>query len=277
LKIGIRAHDLGKQPIEQLAKKISEKGFSCIQLAPAKALEGFEYYPGCLNSETFANIGNNFKRNGISISVLGCYINPVHPDKDERRRELDRFKEHLRFVKDLGCNLVATETGSFNPDFTFNPDNHGEMAFSLVTESIRELVKEAEKLGVNVGIEGVAKYTINTPERLKRLIDEINSDNLKVVFDPVNYIAINNYRDQDKMIKQSFELFGDKIVVLHAKDFDVQDGILKVVPAGKGMLNYDLVIKLLKQANPFVDILLEDIKEPFMEESRKFIEEIWLK
>lgn len=277
MNIGIRAHDIGKLPMDELSEKISEKGFNCIQLAPVKALEGFEYYPGCFDLGRATNIKSSFSKKGISISVLGCYINPVHPDKEERGKLLDRFKEHLRYVRDFGCSIVATETGSLNADLSFNSDNHGDMAFNIIAESIGELVREAEKAGVNVGVEGVWKHTINTPERLKRLIDEVNSDNLKVVFDPVNYLNINNYNEQDKIINQCFELFGDKIKILHAKDFILQDGKVMVAPAGKGMLNYDLVFKLLKSTQQPVDILLEDIKEPFMVESRKFIENNWLR
>lgn len=275
MNIGIRAHDFGSGSLEQLADNISEKGFNCIQLAPPKAIEGFEYYPGCYNSDMAKNIRNNFERKGIHISVLGCYINPVHPDKTERRELLDRFKEHIHYVRDFGCKIVGTETGSLNADLSFHSDNHGEEAFNCITESIGELVHEAEKHDVFVGVEGVTKFTIHTPERLKRLIDTINSDNLKVIFDPVNLIDINNYKEQDKIIKQSFELFGDKIAILHAKDFTVQDNVLKTVPAGKGMLNYDLVLKSLKATNPNADILMENIKEQFMSESKKFIEEIY--
>ena len=275
MNIGIRAHDFGKLPIEQLADKISQKGFNYIQLAHGKALEGVGSDLGCLNANIARHIGSTFKRKGIEISVLGCYINLVHPDKNERRRLLDKFKEHLRYARDFGCNIVATETGSLNADLSFNHENHGEKAFDSIAESIRELVREAERFDVIVGVEGVAKYTIHTPDRMRRLLDAINSNNLQVIFDPVNFIDINNYKEQDKIINKCFELFGDKIAAVHAKDFIVQDGEIKSVPAGKGILNYELVMKFLKQRKPSIDILIEDIKEPFMEESKKFIEGIY--
>ena len=39
------------------------------------------------------------------------------------------------------------------------------------------------------------------------------------IFDPVNYLNIDNYKEQDKMINDIFTLLADKICVLHAKDF----------------------------------------------------------
>ena len=55
---------------------------------------------------------------------------------------------------------------------------------------------------------------------------------------------------------------GDKIEILHAKDFVAQAGTKKVVSAGKGMLNYDLVIKLLKSRNRLIVYYWRVLKSP---------------
>ena len=46
MNLGVRAHDFGKLEIEELAKKISEKKFKCIQLALHKAIAGLDTTPG---------------------------------------------------------------------------------------------------------------------------------------------------------------------------------------------------------------------------------------
>lgn len=275
MNIGVRAHDVGKLPIEELALKISERKATAIQLALAKALDGVNSELGCLSPGMANYIRDTLKKNNINIAVLGCYINPIHPDKDIRRKSLDRFKEHIRYARDFGCSIVGTETGSLNGDLSFNPGNHGEEAFQMLVESVRELVDEAEKFGVFVGIEGVWKNTINTPQRMKRLIDTIQSNNLQVIFDPVNYLNADNYTGQDNMIKESIELFGDRIVALHAKDFIIEENRAKVVPPGKGLLNYELLINLLKQKKPYLYALTEDIRPEFMEYSKAFITDLY--
>lgn len=40
--LGCRAHDFGKLALEELAGKVADAGFDCLQLAPAKAVAGFE-------------------------------------------------------------------------------------------------------------------------------------------------------------------------------------------------------------------------------------------
>lgn len=274
MNIGIRCHDFGKNSLEEQVQKVKGKGFSAVQLAVGKAIEGINFNSGCLSPGLAHHIGAAFQSSNIQIAILGCYINPVSPVLTERRKSLERFKEHIRYARDFGCSIVATETGSLNEDMSFAEENHGEEAFSVILESVTELVREAEKFGVIVGIEGVTVHTINTPTRMKRLLDEVASNNIQVVFDPVNFLNIKNYERQDEMIKEAIELFGDRIVAIHAKDFIVEDGHMKIVPAGRGQLNYKLLMKLIKDKKPFVNILLEDIKEEFMEESVNFLKNI---
>ncbi|MBC8062142.1 MAG: sugar phosphate isomerase/epimerase [Clostridiaceae bacterium] len=274
--LGIRAHDFGKNTVEILAKKVSEKGFFSIQLALLKAIDGIDFSLGKLSPGMAYYIKDTFAKENIQIAVLGCYINPIHPDIDERRKQLDRFKEHIRFARDFGCSVVGTETGSLNFGDSYKNENESEEAFETLIESLKELVKEAEKFGVIVGIEGGKNEVLTCPKKMKRALDIIQSNNLQVIFDPVNYISLENYKDQDNMLKEAFDLFGDRIVMSHAKDFLVKDGFInKATAPGKGSLNYELFLRLLKERKPFVNILLDEVAEADMEESMKFIRNLY--
>jgi sugar phosphate isomerase/epimerase len=178
---------------------------------------------------------------------------------------------HLRFARDFGCGIVATETGSINADFSFHRDNRGEKAFNDLVESVKEMTEEAERFGVITAIEGVTRYVTHTPERVAKVLENVDSNNLQVVFDPVNLISIDNYQDQDNIISRSFELFGNRMVILHAKDFTISDGQTKSVQAGNGMLNYELLFKLLKAHKPDINILMEDAKPTTMPEGMKYL------
>lgn len=273
--IGVRAHDFGKQNIEDLAKKIGNKGFPCIQLALGKAVAGIDSSLGKLNPGMANYIRETLYKENIHVAVMGCYINPIHPDPIERRKSLERFKEHIRYARDFGCSIVGTETGSMNADFSYNPATHSEEALQILIESVKELVEEAEKFGVLVCIEGVTSHSVSTPQKMKRVLDTIQSNNLQVIFDPVNFLSIENYQNQDEIIKESFELFGDRIVILHAKDFIIEDGKMVTVETGKGLLNYELLIKLTKVQKPYIQVLLENATEDTAQASKKYIEDIY--
>lgn len=272
MKIGIRAHDFGKDTIENLAENIQNQGFSTIQLALKKALLDVEILELALTPEYAQNVAKVLANYNIDISVLGCYLNFAHPDLKERDRYLQLFKAHLEVSSDFGCKLVGTETGSINGDYSFHKDNHGSEAFNLLVGSLASLVEKAESVNAIVGVEGVASHIIHTPERMKQLLDAIQSKNLKVIFDPVNFITYENHQKQDDMIKNALDLFGDRIEVIHAKDFIVQNQQIKIVPPGEGLFHYDVLFREMKALNlNRPNVLLEDISLEAMQKSKAYL------
>ena len=131
LRIGVRPTTSGKLPADELARRIADSGLTCVQLAVNKAIAGADLKPGRgdLNPGLAWHIGEAFSRHRLQIAVLGCYINLSHPDPAARAPLLSYFKEHLRYARDFGCGIVATETGSLNPDWSFHPENRGDRGF----------------------------------------------------------------------------------------------------------------------------------------------------
>ena len=271
VRIGVRAHDFGCLPAGELAAKIAAKHLVCTQLALGKAIAGLNLKPGALNPGLAFEIGRAFQEHGVQIAVLGCYVNPIHPDPATRKSLLGLFKEHLRYARDFGNGLVALETGSVNADYSPHPENHSETAFQQSLASIAELVAEAEHFGVIVGIEAVASHVVSTPQKMRRMLDTVASNNLQVVFDPVNLLSLDNYHAQERVIGESLELFGDRIAVIHAKDFVVENGLFKSASAGLGKLRHDLVMKFAVAQKPGIGILLEDTNEQAAQDRRQFL------
>jgi len=276
MHIGIRAHDIGKLPAPELARRVDAKGMSCVQLAVNKAIDGMNLTPGRgdLTPGLAWQIRSAFSQHRVQIAVLGCYINLSNPDHAARASLMAWFKEHLRCARDFGCAVVGTETGSLNPDWSPHPENRGEDAFKALVPRVAELVAEAERFGVIVGIEGVASHVLNSPARIRRLLDDIRSTNLQVIFDPVNLLSIENYTQQERVMKESFDLFGDRIAIIHAKDFIPDAGTLKQVRTGgggKGQLRYDILVPWLKEHKPGIAILLEEASEATAEECVAYI------
>lgn len=270
MKLGIRGHDLNKMPAEQLAKIISEKGFNAVQLAIGKS---FDFYtgPGSLTREISREIGDVFQEHHVQIAVLGCYIQMIHPDPDVRRKELNRFKEHLAVANDFGCLLVGTETGNIHAEISYTTDNFKEEPFLAVVESVKELAAEAEKQNVVIGVEAGVNHPIYSPKTMKRLLDLVDSEHVQVIFDPVNLLTPDTWLQQTDIYKEAFALFGDKIAVVHAKDVIVESGALQAVPVGKGLIDYKTVFDLMEETGRSIPVLLEDVRDPFIEESRQFL------
>jgi len=266
LRFGLRAHDFGpcgKLPESSyiLAERIATYGVSCLQLALSKAFPDYPAQAGLMSPGFARGIRDIFAAQSLSIAVLGCYINPVHPDSDELDRQLRRFEEHLRFARDFGCAVVGTETGSMNPDCSWHPDTEGKAAFDALCVSVERLAKTAERCGAIVAIEPVAdRHSISSIEKTKTLLERIDSPALGIIFDPVNLIPQAGLREsQGEFFERAFAAFGSRIVAVHIKDFlTINRKKSEIAAPGAGEFDFPAFFRLLQVRKPGVDVLMEN-------------------
>jgi len=262
LQFGLRAHDFGRLPAERLASVLQEYGPASIQLALTKAFPDTPKRGGFLSPGYARRVRRAFAARDIGIAVLGCYINPVHPDEAERDRQLERFEEHLRYARDFDCAIVGTETGSLNPDCSYAQGTQDEAIFDRLCVSVERLTRTAERCGAIVGIEPVAwQHTVSTIEKTVRLLERIDSPALGIIFDPVNLIPREGLgeRGHDDFLAEAMEAFGDRIVAVHAKDYRIEEGKkTEGAAAGTGIFDFDTLFRLLQARKPDIDVLLEN-------------------
>ena len=261
LHIGLRAHDYGKNlTVEELAKILDQYRPASIQLALAKSFSGAPG-PGALSPGYARRVRRVLEERNIGIAVLGCYINPIHPDPTVREKQLYSFEEHLRFARDFGCALVGTETGSCNGDCSFHPDTEKPAAFDLFCRSLERLVTTAEKCGSIAAIEAVAdQHTISSIEKMEQVLRRFSSPALRVIYDPVNLIPQAGVAEsQQEFFSRAFAAFGNEIAAIHAKDFRMENGKKNgALPAGTGEMDYPALLRLIMERKPGIDILLEN-------------------
>lgn len=270
MSVGVLAHLFGCLPYTELAPKVAENGFTHVQLALWKAISDVDFSkPGSISPGLANAIGEQFDKHGVSISVLGCYVHLYERNEELRRANVNRFKELLRYAKFFGAPMVAAETGrNEGGDYT-------DRDWSVMKATLEELVEEAEKWGVFVGLEAANGHLVGTAPELARMLAEVPSSNIGVVIDPGNLLTAENFARQDEVIMQAFELLGDRIIAAHAKDrILLENGGLATVTAGLGGMNYELYMKLLNQYKPQVHIIMEEAKEHQMAKSKAYIDEI---
>lgn len=255
LAFGARAHDFGRTSVEALALAVSALGVAGIQLAPAKALDHPAFASGAMDREAAATARTILAARGIRVAVLGCYIDPVGPDAEERLRQVGRFRESLRAAPAFGAPIVGTETG--------RPEEGAagrRAAFGRFLESLAAMLEEAERAGVAVGIEPVAGHTVDGPARMREVLDRMRHPLLRVIWDPANMLTADNLRDQGRVVDESLDLLGDRIAVLHAKDLAWVGGRLAVAPAGAGLLDYRRILGGLARRGLRPSAIIEDCR-----------------
>jgi len=249
-----------KASFEELVKSISDAGFCCTQLALAKAIHDFDISSAAMTSGMADYMKKVFEQNKVSVSVLGCYKNLANPDKEQQNKIIDSYMHHIRFAKFLECGMVGTETGAVNTEYKFTPENHTEKALRLFIENLKRVVEYAEKMGVCIGIEPVYKHIMCNAERTRKVLDEVNSPNLRVILDPINLLNAENEMRHEKIVEEAFDVLGNEIDAIHIKDYVLkEDGsiVYEKVTVGEGRFNIPHFLGILKAKKPFINVLLE--------------------
>lgn len=258
MNIGIRLHDTKEGSFEERIENVAKDGFGCGHLALYKMLNDFPCDNSALTPGYAKYIRKVFEKNDVDIAVLGCYKNLAHPDPIALKNIQEEYKAHIRFASLLGAGVVGTETGCPNAEYKTCPEITSEEALHTFIQNLRPVVSYAEKMGVILAIEPVARHIVCTPKRARIVLDEIDSPNLGIIFDPVNLLDENNYKNQIQICHEAIELLGDDIMMIHAKDFQYQDGKLVSMGAGLGAMDYTEIMHFVKTRKPYIHITLED-------------------
>ncbi|MCL2840357.1 MAG: sugar phosphate isomerase/epimerase [Defluviitaleaceae bacterium] len=255
MKIGVRAHDFGRQSAKSLAGNIKNAGFECTQLAPAKAIEGINSFAD-ITERHLEIIQEVFDKADLEITVLGCYIEPSLIDNEERLKHVEIFRNNIVYAKQLNIPIVGTETTHMDINA---PTDYREKVYQLLKDSVLRMVEMAERENVWIGIEPVAEHTLNTPELARRLLDEVGSKQLKIIFDPLNLVLPSTINQQDEIYAKTIALLGEEVVAMHIKDTVIENNEKTWRNIGAGVINYKPIINWLKQSKPNMRLLREGV------------------
>lgn len=275
MQLGIRLHDIKKAPLEERLSIAHEQGFACGHLALSKVISEYPVDDGALTPGYALYLKKLFAKNELDIAVLGCYLNLANPNLESLNKIRKRYLTHIRFASLLDVGVVGTETGAVNEEYKFEERNHSEEALDIFIHNVRPVVEYAEKMGVIFAIEPVYKHIVCNPKRARRVLDEINSPNLQIIFDPVNLLDISNYKNRDEIIEEAMELLGDDIAMIHIKDFVVEDGKLVSVAAATGEMDYTKIMKFIRERKPYVHVTLENTVPENAVAAREYIQNLW--
>lgn len=275
MQLGIRLHDIEKAPLEARLKIAERQGFRCGHLALSKVISEYSTDDSALTPGFACYLKRIFAQAGLDVAVLGCYLNLANPNEESLKKIQRRYLSHIRFASLLGAGVVGTETGAVNEAYQYEERNHSEEALRIFIDNLRPVVAYAEKMGVIFAIEPVFKHIVWNPERARRVLDEIASPNLQIIFDPVNLLDISNYQNRENIFKEALTILGDDIAVVHIKDFVVEDGKLVSVAAGTGEMDYGDIIRFVKKEKPYIHVTLENTNPQNAEDARRYIQGLW--
>lgn len=256
IEFGLRAHDLGMFDARSLASAIRDAGFDGIQLAPPKVIRN---WPASPSRDDARVLGESLRAQGVRVDVLGCYIDPAHPDPAVREASLLRFERELSLCSCYGARIIATETG--RPSGSGSAES-ARQDFDLLVDSFSRLASRALDEGVSIAVEPVWEHCISSPELVVSLLDAVASPALKILLDPCNLVSpalceaamhLMHEGDEGRCHETAvpalkvLKMAGSRVVALHAKDFFYSNGIKQGTWCGQGFMDWESLAQAIME------------------------------
>ena len=241
MKLGFFTAALPGNTLEEAAKWGAENGFEAIEIACWPAQKATRRYAGVshidvnnLNQEQAKETRAMLDDCGLTISSLGYYPNPLHPEAEHREMVITHLKKVIEAAALLEVPVVGTFIGK-DKDKTV-PDNLEQYA-----RVWPPIVKFAKEHGIKIAIENcpmIFSYDewpggvnlASSPSIWRKMWEIIPDDNFGLNLDPSHLIL--QMIDYERVIRE----FSCKLFHVHAKDLHIdRDGLYNNGVLSQGM------------------------------------------
>lgn len=201
-------------PPEQAMDQAKSAGFKGIELAiaPSGALTLTSDQAACEKYRAAA------QQRGLALQTLAAGfawgMPATHPDAAKRKESIEAHKAALQRAAWLGCGTMLFVPGAVRIlwEPSYGPVPY-KQAYTWAKEAIKQLAEQAEKVGVEVGVENVWNGLFYSPLEFAQVIDDVGSSKVGVYFDVGNVLGYHQYPPD------WIETLGKRIKRVHIKDF----------------------------------------------------------
>jgi sugar phosphate isomerase/epimerase len=231
IQLGFVSAVLGDLTLEEVITFASENGYSCVELMCWPSGKADRRYAGVthvdvadMDESEIKRIREILHKNNVSVSGLGYYPNPLHPDREKS----DFFISHLKKVIDAAARM---DIGIVNTFIGADPAKHDDDNFTRFLEVWPPIIRYAEEKKIRIGIENCPMHftkdewpagnnLAHSPYLWRKMFEAIPSANFGLNLDPSHMVwQMMDY------IKPVYE-FREKIFHVHIKDAMINwDGI----------------------------------------------------
>jgi len=260
MELGIFAKTFARRDFEEGFATAKSYGLDCVQFNFSCA--GIPTLPDSIEPVLLARIHSALEQRSLSMEAVSGTCNLINPDTTQRAKDLRNMRTLIEACAGLGTSVVTLCTGTRDPGnmWRAHPENHSPGAWRDLVHSLEQLLPLAQERGVFLGIEPEPANVIDSAWKARKLLDEIKSPQLKVIFDAANLLQPHTLHEQNKILSQGVDLVGSEIVVAHAKDL-TEDCSTGHVVAGRGAIHYELYLSLLHNAGFTGPLILHNLRE----------------
>jgi sugar phosphate isomerase/epimerase len=223
MQLGIFAKTFARPTVEDIFDAVAQHGFECIQFNFSCC--GLPTLPDEITPALANRIRTALQQRSLSMAAVSGTCNLIHPDPKERADCLRRLRALIAACPQLGTNVVTLCTGTRDriDMWRGHPENRSASAWQDLLHSLENILPIAEQNQVFLGVEPEPGNVINSAPSARRLLDEVRSPVLKIIFDAANLVAEHARSEHDRVLSQAVELLGPDIVLAHGKNLSGLD------------------------------------------------------
>jgi sugar phosphate isomerase/epimerase len=139
-----------------------------------------------------------------------------------------------------------------------HPDNGTPAAWRDLRATLDTLLPAAAAAGIRLGVEPEPGNVVRDADLAYRLLTELGTSarHLAIVLDPANLLEPATLAGQRRILSHAFDLLGDQVAAMHAKDVVEAGGY---AAPGAGGMDYDLVMRLHAGLPRPVPVIAQDL------------------
>jgi sugar phosphate isomerase/epimerase len=221
--------------------KIAEMGVTGVHLS----VGGGPFSPDNMSKQDRRELLDHLDSLGLEISAVSAWGGNVHLEEDDCSEAIAQARDVLELAADLECGIWQGHVGIM-------PEDVNDPGWANHVRHHEQIAEHAEAVGACLAIETGPE----PPHVLKRLIETVGSDTIRINWDPANLIlwparyaneAGEEY-DREKWMDlyqpvEGLDMVGEYVVHVHAKDALVHEGGQREeVAFGEGWVDWDQFI-----------------------------------
>lgn len=183
--------------------------------------------------EEMKEIKKTLDKGGIKVSSVGSPIGKIGVN-DDFDAHMAKLRNTIEIAKILETKYIRM--------FSFYPEKGQDLAECRdeVMRRIKAMVEVAKENDIILLHENEKDIYGEMAKGCLDVLETINDDNLRAVFDPANFVQC-----KQETYPEAYNMLKDHVVYMHIKDA-IEDGT--VVPAGKGLGHVKEIITALHKA-----------------------------
>ncbi len=206
------------------------------------------------------------KENDLVIAEVGVWNNMLDPDPVKRRENRERCVKQLELAEYIGAKCCVNITGAAGDMWDGSYEgNYTKETFDEICFYLQDMLDKVKPVRTHYTLETMPHALPDSPESYLEFIKAVNRPGLGVHMDIVNMLTSPRvYYGNRKLIKDTFDLLGPRILSCHVKDAVLDHSLtvcIREAELGKGGVDLKYYFEQAEKYDPEMPMIIEHLSE----------------